>query len=110
MRTIILIFTLLLAIACGNKNTVVSEYEKLPEHFIVNELIVQLEPNIETRVLETQFSDQELVLKEELSVHMRAYLFRFNDQLIIPQKMIEMVRNFKGVSTVEFNKKMAIRE
>lgn len=109
MRLFFLVFMLTLMSACGNKNAAFQE-EILPKNAITNELIVQLKKDVTTEFLEKEFSKQEFKLIKQISAPMRAYLFTFNADLIQPTKMLEMVKSLDEVSSVEFNKKLGVRD
>lgn len=82
----------------------------LPQEFIVDQLIVQLKPGIDTKRWARKYYLQEMELLESIASDSNYWLFVFNPKNKHPQAMLDMVRNDSDVINVEFNKRLSLRE
>ena len=78
--------------------------------FIKNELIVQLKDGIKPRRLESAFKDYQLKQKNVISKATNMWLFTYDMTLILPEKMLQQVKDSDLTKEVEFNKKLTQRK
>ncbi len=79
---------------------------RMPAGAIHNELIVQFNEKVNLEKWLTQYQRFDLVTKKSLSTLTPLYLFSFDTGKMSPDKMLEMIRRDKQVTSVEFNKRL----
>lgn len=81
----------------------------LPEGFIANELIVQLDPGIKGEIWVRLYAKQEMKTVKQLAANGNYWLVSFNTDIIPPQEMLRWVRQDPDVLGAEFNKQLEMR-
>jgi hypothetical protein len=75
----------------------------LPPGAIPNELVVKLNRNVEGLAWSKRYIQQGMVLKKPLSADKTYWLITFDDKVIKPKEMAEMIRKDPDVFSVQFN-------
>ena len=79
---------------------------RMPAGAIHNEIIVQFNEKVNTEKWCAQYERFDLTKKKALSTLTPLYLFRFDTAKMNPDKMLEMIRRDKKVTSAEFNKRL----
>ena len=76
----------------------------VPYGSIPGELIVELVPEANEKSLETQFADQGLKVKNRIAPNLNIWLYTFEEEKISAGRMGVLLKEYRGVKAVDFNK------
>lgn len=93
-----------------NKNISTKNNFQKDSAIIRNEILVQLQSEIKIDSLLNNFIQCNLTVKKEISKRMNIYLLTFDDRKIKAEKVFKKIKNRPFVKSVEFNRKVQIRE
>lgn len=82
----------------------------LPEDYIANELVVQLDPDVQPEQWSRQYSRMDVKVVKRLNPANSSWLIRFNTDAMHPNEMLRTMRKDPDVLNVEFNKSLIGRE
>lgn len=83
---------------------------QLPAGAIPNEIIVKLKENVNAEAFVLKYYKQDLKIVKRLSPTGDYWLFSFNESNMPPDEMLSFVRRDREVLSVEFNKKLEMRD
>lgn len=82
----------------------------VPEDYIANELLVELDQEVEPEQWSRQYAKQDVRAVKRLSPRNNYWLLRYNTDAIHPNDMLRVLRQDPDVLKVEFNKSVRGRE
>lgn len=72
------------------------------DDIIVNEILVKLKPGVSPQMLEADFAQYKLKMKEKVAKVENTYIFTFNTEKIRTDKMLVTVSEHPGVAEANF--------
>jgi hypothetical protein len=79
--------------------------ESVPDYLIPNELIVELEEGADPEEWAKKYIQADMLFEKQLA-DSGYWIFSFDDGLIVPEEMLEQVRQDEQVISAEFNKEI----
>ena len=81
----------------------------LPSGYIANEIIVQLKPDTDAKMVAQRYERQEMKVVRTVSAPTHMYLVTYNPQRMAPEKMLAELKAQTEVLNAEFNKDLKMR-
>jgi len=81
----------------------------VPYDAIPGEIIVELIPEADEKSLENHFADQGLKIKSKIAPNLNLWLYTFEEEKISAGRIGVLIKEYRGVKAVDFNKKLDSR-
>ncbi len=81
----------------------------VPYGSIPGEIIVELVPEANEKALESHFADQGLKIKNKVAPNLNLWLYTFDEEKISAGRMGVLLKEYRGVKAVDFNKNLDSR-
>ena len=81
----------------------------LPANYMPNEIIVQLKPETDAKLIAERYTTKEMQLVRTVSAPTHMYLLRYNPEKMKPEAMLAELKAQPEVLNAEFNKQLGMR-